>query len=99
MTDGARPGEEVLEELVAALLDEGFGAEVITGPIEQVIVTAQDTRLDPWDDPDNLGQLEVVRIDHRDGQLFCPWLPGPVADADLATIPPLLRTLIQTRGY
>ena len=89
----------VLEDVVRALRAEGFGAEVVTDPDRLVVVYAADPRLDPWDDPDKDRQIEIVRIEHRDGQLHCPWLPGPIPDSDLAELGTLLKALMETRGY
>jgi len=89
----------VLEDLVRALRAEGFGAELVADPDESVVVYATDPRLDPWDDPTEDRQIEIVRIEHRDGHLLCPWLPGPIADGELAGLGILLKTLMETRGY
>ncbi len=89
----------VLEDLVRALRADGFGAEVVADPDELVVVYAADPRLDPWDDPNEDRQIEIVRIEHRDGHLYCPWLPGPIAESELEGLGTLLRTLMETRGY
>ena len=97
--DPARPSRVVLEDLVLALRAEGFGAEVVADPLEYVVVYATDPRLDPWDDPNEDRQIEIVRIEHRDGHLYCPWLPGPIPDSELGGLGTLLKTLMETRGY
>jgi hypothetical protein len=89
----------VLEDLVRELRAEGFGAEVVADPDEVVVVYATDPRLDPWDDADEDRQIEIVRIEHRDGHLLCPWLPGPIPDSELQGLGTLLQTLMETRGY
>lgn len=89
----------VLEDLARALRAEGFGADVVADPLEYVVVHAADPRLDPWDDPDEVRQIEIVRIEHRDGHLYCPWLPGPIPDSELEGLGTLLKTLMETRGY
>lgn len=89
----------VLEDVARALRAEGFGAEVVSDPDECVVVHAKDPRLDPWDDPAEDRQIEIVRIEHRDGHLHCPWLPGPIPDSELEGLGTLLRTLMETRGY
>ena len=94
-----RPSRVVLEDLVRALRADGFGAEVVADPLEHVVVYAADPRLDPWDDPNEDRQIEIVRIEHRDGHLYCPWLPGPIPDSELEGLGTLLKTLMETRGY
>jgi hypothetical protein len=89
----------VLEDVVRELRAEGFGAEVVADPDELVVVYATDPRLDPGDDPNEVRQIEIVRIEHRDGHLYCPWLPGPIPDSELRGLGTLLRTLMETRGY
>jgi hypothetical protein len=89
----------VLEDLVRELRAEGFGAEVVADPGNLVVVYATDPRLDPWDDPTEDRQIEIVRIEHRDGHLTCPWLPGAIPDSELQGLGILLRTLMETRGY
>jgi hypothetical protein len=97
---GSAPSSRVvLEDLVRALRAEGFGAEVVADPDEAVVVYATDPRLDPWDDATEDRQIEIVRIEHRDGHLYCPWLPGPIPDSDLQGLGTLLKTLMETRGY
>jgi hypothetical protein len=95
----AQASRAVLEDVARALRAEGFGAGVVTDPAESVVVHAKDPRLDPWDDPNEDRQIEVVRIVHRDGHLHCPWLPGPIPDTELNGLGTLLRTLMETRGY
>jgi hypothetical protein len=90
---------DILEDLVRALRAEGFGAELVADSEESVAVYATDPRLDPWDDPTEDRQIEIVRIEHRDGHLHCPWLPGPIPDSELHGLGTLLRTLMETRGY
>ena len=98
--EGSAPSSSVvLEDLVRALRAEGFGAEVVADPLESVAVYAADPRLDPWDDPNEDRQIEIVRIEHRDGHLYCPWLPGPIPDNELEGLGTLLKTLMETRGY
>jgi len=98
--EGSAPSSGVvLEDLVRALRAEGFGAEVVADPDEVVVVYATDPRLDPWDDANEDRQIEIVRIEHRDGHLHCPWLPGPIPDSELQGLGTLLRTLMETRGY
>ena len=70
-----------------------------TTPTNLVVVYATDPRLDPWDDPNEDRQIEIVRIEHRDGRLYCPWLPGPIPDSELEGLGTLLRTMMETRGY
>ena len=95
----AGSSDVVLEDLIRELRAEGFGAELVADPDESVVVYATDPRLDPWDDPTEDRQIEIVRIEHRDGQLHCPWLPGPIPDSELQGLGMLLRTLMETRGY
>jgi hypothetical protein len=95
----ARPENVVLVELVQVLRAEGFEARMLADPDEAVVVYAEDPRLDPWEDPNEERQIEIVRIKHRDGHLHCPWLPGPIPDTDRAELGTILRTLMQTRGY
>ncbi len=97
---GSAPSSRVvLEDLVRALRAEGFGAEVVADPDEVVVVYATDPRLDPWDDANEDRQIEIVRIEHRDEHLHCPWLPGPIPDSELQGLGTLLQTLMETRGY
>jgi hypothetical protein len=93
-----RPDETVLAELIRVLQAEGLDAELVDGAGE-VVVRAADPRLDPWDDPTADRRIEVVRIVHRDGHLHCPWLAGPVPDADVEELGDMLTTLMQSRGY
>lgn len=89
----------MLEDLIRELRAEGFGAEVVADPDEHVVVYATDPRLYPWDDPTEDRQIEIVRIEHRDGHLHCPWLPGPIPDSELHGMGILLKTMMKTRGY
>jgi hypothetical protein len=95
----AGSSDVVLEDLIRELRAEGFGAELVADPDESVVVYATDPRLDPWDDPTEDRQIEIVRIEHRDGHLYCPWLPGPIPDSELQGMGTLLTTLMETRGY
>jgi len=98
--DHATPRRDpgVVDELIRSLHGEGLDAEPATDPGE-VVVRAPDPRLDPWDDPAGDRRIEIVRIVHRDGHLYCPWLPGPVPDADAGELGPVLKTLMESRGY
>lgn len=95
----ARSSSDVLEDLIRELRAEGFEAEVAAHPDGTVVVYAADPRLDPWDDPNEDRQIEIVRIQHRSGHLHCPWLPGPIPDSEVEGLGTLLRTLMETRGY
>jgi hypothetical protein len=97
--DSASSSKVVLEDLARELRAEGFGAEVVADPDDLVVVYATDPRLDPWDDPNEDRQIEIVRIEHRDGHLHCPWLPGPIPDSELEGLGTVLKTLMETRGY
>lgn len=61
---------------------------------ELVVVYATDPRLDRWDDPTVDRQIEIVRIEHRDGRLHCPWLPGPIPDKGCEERPLTDRTVL-----
>jgi hypothetical protein len=94
-----RSSKVVLADVIRELRTEGFGARVVADPDELVVVYASDPRLDPWDDPTEDRLIEMVRIEHRDGHLHCPWLPGPIPDIEFEGLGTMLRTLMETRGY
>jgi hypothetical protein len=90
---------QVLEDVAAELRADGFLAEVVREPVEEVVVRLADPRLDPWEDPNEERIIELVRVQHRDGLLHCPWLPGPIPVAEADDLGDILKTLMETRGY
>jgi hypothetical protein len=89
----------VLEDVAAELRADGFMAEVVRDPQEEVVVSMPDPRLDPWEDPNEERIIELVRVQYRGGQLHCPWLPGPIPVSEADDLGDLLKTLMESRGY